>query len=144
MQILKLWESMEGLVAHTHKYVVLIMMFIGNILNEIEGSFAKKSAYVKWLRGNFEDRHIRYFQQSKQMATIGKFAEEHAAAGKNRILQIEHQRKIEKKDSCYSVFQEYQLPDTTMDEDGVRRQELMLSRSVRVLLSLLSAGRLSV
>lgn len=117
-QIMKQWNGIEALMTHSSMFVVQFMGNMGNVLNLVESSFNKKSEYVQWLRINFEDKHMRYFQQAKQIANIGQFAKDHAAAGKKRLLEIEHQRKVMKVDTCYDVFNEYPLPDMTEDSDG--------------------------
>ena len=117
-QILSQWHAMQALTVHTDMFLVLFQINIGNILNEIEPTFKKKSDYTSWIRDNFNDKHTRYFQQAKQLAAIGDFARTNAAAGKNRILVLEHIRKVEKRRECEDLFAEHPLPDTTDDEEG--------------------------
>ena len=117
-QMHDLLHASEAMIVHTVKFATLFKIRLGHILNLVEISFEKKSDYVNWLRSNFSKKHSRYFQHAKQLADMGKFAEDNAAAGKNRLLEIERQRKALKKDTCKDVLGEYSLPDITEDEDG--------------------------
>ena len=87
-QVLDLWHSIEALTAHTELFNVTFLIAIGQILNDIESAFEKKSPYMKWLRKNFGHRHLRYFQHAKQLANMGEFARSYAAIGKNRLLDF--------------------------------------------------------
>jgi len=117
-QILTLWHADQALAIHLDMFRVKFQIWIGEILNDIEPTFKKKSDYIKWLKENFEDKHIRYFQQAKQLDEMGDFAREYAAVGKNRLLALERMRKVEKKRECEALFEDYPLPDMTEDDDG--------------------------
>lgn len=117
-QILSQWHALQALTVHSDMFLVLLQIDIGHILNEIEPTFKNKGGYVIWVKENFEQRHSRYFQQAKQLADMGDFAKNYSAAGKNRLLALEHLRKVEKKRDCEALFADYPLPDTTADDDG--------------------------
>lgn len=117
-QILSQWHADQALNVHSDMFRVQFQINVGNILNVVEPTFKKKSDYTKWIMNNFKNNHVRYFQQAKQLALMGDFARTYAAAGKNRLLMLEHVRDVEKKRECEMLFEDYPLPDTTEDEDG--------------------------
>lgn len=117
-QALAQWQADQALAVHSDMFRVLSQIIAGEILNEVESRLRKKSVYTEWIKNNFDNRHIRYFQQAKQLADMGVFARQYAAAGKNRLLAIESLRKVEKKRECLALFNDYPLPDMTDDEDG--------------------------
>ena len=77
-----------------------------------------KTAYMTWLRINFDDRHLRYFQQAKQLAAIADFALKYGPAGKNRILELDRLRREQERKTCDELSQSIHLPDLTEDQDG--------------------------
>ncbi len=117
-QILKMWQAEQALMVHTDLFSVKFQINMGKILNEIEKTFKKRSGYAQWIKDNFEDKHIRYFQQAKQLADMGDFAKRYASLGKNRLLALDHIRKVEKRRECEALFEEHPLPDTADDEGG--------------------------
>ncbi|MCK9390680.1 MAG: hypothetical protein M0Q01_03830 [Syntrophales bacterium] len=117
-QLISQWHAVQALTVHSDMFLVLLQVNIGEILNEVEPTFKKKSQYTSWLKNNFENRHVRYFQQAKQLADIGDFAKTNAPAGKNRILVLDSIRKVEKKKECEDLFDDHPFPDMTDDEDG--------------------------
>lgn len=117
-QALAQWFADQALAVHSDMFRVLCQIYAGEILNLVEARLRKKSEYTAWLKENFENRHIRYFQQAKQLADMGNFAKEYAAAGKNRLLTIDSLRKVEKKRECIALFENYPLPDMSEDEEG--------------------------
>jgi len=117
-QILAQWHADQALTIHSDMFRVQFQINIGNILNEIEPTFKKKSEYIEWLKNNFENKHMRYFQQARQLADMGDFARLYAAAGKNRLLALERLRKVEHKRECLALFDNYPLPDTDDDGEG--------------------------
>ena len=117
-QILAQWHADQALNVHTDMFRVIFQINVGEILNTIEPTFKKKAEYTAWIKDNFEDKHIRYLQQARQLADLGDFARNYAAAGKNRLLALENLRKVEKKKECEALFNNYPLPDMTEDGDG--------------------------
>lgn len=117
-QILAQWHADQALNVHTDMFRVVFQINVGEILNTIEPTFKKKADYTAWIKDNFEDKHIRYLQQARQLADMGDFARNYAAAGKNRLLALENLRKVEKKRECEALFNNYPLPDMTEDGDG--------------------------
>ena len=117
-QILAQWHADQALNVHTDMFRVVFQINVGEILNTIEPTFKKKAEYTAWIKDNFEDKHIRYLQQARQLADMGDFARNYAAAGKNRLLALENLRKVEKKRECEALFNNYPLPDMTEDGDG--------------------------
>jgi len=117
-QILAQWHADQALNVHTDMFRVIFQINVGEILNTIEPTFKKKAEYTAWIKDNFEDKHIRYLQQARQLADMGDFARNYAAAGKNRLLALENLRKVEKKKECEALFNNYPLPDMTEDGDG--------------------------
>ena len=117
-QILAQWHADQALNVHTDMFRVVFQINVGEILNTIEPTFKKKADYTAWIKDNFEDKHIRYLQQARQLADMGDFARNYAAAGKNRLLALENLRKVEKKKECEALFNDYPLPDMTEDGDG--------------------------
>ena len=117
-QILSQWHADQALNVHTDLFRVYFQINVGNILNAMEDTFEKKSEYTKWVKDNFKNHHVRYFQQAKQLASMGDFAYDYAAAGKNRLLALEHLRQVEKRAECEALFEDYPLPDMTEDEEG--------------------------
>ena len=117
-QILAQWHADQALNVHTDMFRVVFQINVGEILNTIEPTFKKKAEYTAWIKDNFEDKHIRYLQQARQLADMGDFARNYAAAGKNRLLALENLRKVEKKKECEALFNKHPLPDMTEDGDG--------------------------
>lgn len=115
-QILSLLSCVESMEFHNQVFVVSTLFAIGTILNEAEGTFEKKSEYMQWLREDFGHKHLRYFQQAKQLASMGDFARTHACIGKNRLLELE--RIKEEEESFTDLLQKFPFPDTTEDIDG--------------------------
>ena len=117
-QILGLWHSIEALTVHTELFNVTFLIAIGQILNDVELAFGKKSSYMSWLRGNFSHRHLRYFQHAKQLANMGEFARRYAAIGKNRLLDFVR-LKAGGMQTHEDLMRRYPLPDITKDHDGI-------------------------
>lgn len=117
-QILSLCHADQALNVHSDLFRVQFQIKVGEILNIIEPTFKKKGGYMTWVRDNFQDHHIRYFQQAKNLADMGSFAWDFAPAGKNRLLAMECLRKVENKRECDLLFGNYPPPDSTSDEGG--------------------------
>lgn len=117
-QALAQWHGYQALGAHSDMYRVQFQINVGTILNDVEPTFKKKKHYMRWVRENFGVKHLRYLQQGRELAEMGDFAREHAAAGKNRLLALYRIMKVEKKQSCLELLVDHPLPDTTDDEDG--------------------------
>lgn len=114
--IIDICRGIDSLETHTSMFVVLAMMQIGRVLNEIyEALDNDRSKYSKWVRENFGSQHIRYFQQSRQLVRMGDFAEQHAALGKNRLLQV---NRIRSKDGYKDIVENHPPPDITQDRQG--------------------------
>ena len=73
-QVNDLFSSMVALMTHTELFVVSILVSIGLILNDVEQYLGAKAKYMKWIRENFDHKHMRYFQHAKQLAKMGDFA----------------------------------------------------------------------
>ncbi|MGO9138155.1 MAG: hypothetical protein ACLQBC_10875 [Syntrophales bacterium] len=122
-QIRKMCHAIEAITAHTGMFVVHFLVRVGDILNHVESTLENKSHYMKWIRDNFEDRQIRYFQQSKQLSRMGVDATLYASAGKNRLLELDRLKKAENKTSISELMKDYPLPDSTQDMEGIVLKE---------------------
>ncbi len=117
-QIVGQWHAIEGLSVHNEKYTVRFLINIGTILNDIEAALKTKSKYMKWLRKNFGHKHMRYFQQAKQLANMGDFAYDEAALGKNRLLAFS--RLIsDPKTNYQELLEKYPFKDITEDHGSL-------------------------
>jgi hypothetical protein len=114
-QIKALWQGALALEVHTDKYTVLFLRPIGDILNEIQPLFKKRSHFTKWIKDRFQGRHIRVLQHARQIAGMGAVAEKYASIGKNRILDFYRAQKYSGK-SCEELVKEHPFADTA-DED---------------------------
>lgn len=121
-QVNSLWHSVQALVTHTDLFLVTFQIAMGKILEEVESSFEKKSQYISWFKNRFGDKHIRYFEQARQLARMGDFAKDNASWGKTRLLQIDRLRLSLKKD-LNEILGRYKFPDTSQDRDGVLTTE---------------------
>lgn len=121
-QINGLWNGKEVLVTHTDLFTVKFQMAIGKILDEVEQSFERKSDYIAWVRSHFGDKHIRYFQQTRQLAGMGEFGDNHASIGKSRLLQFDHLR-ISLNKPYDEILKEFPFPDTAEDWGGILFEE---------------------
>lgn len=117
-QILTQWQADISVRTHSDMWRVLFQINVGNILNEVEPTFKKKKHYMRWLRDNFGIKHLRYLQQARNLADMGEFAREYAAAGKNRLLILYNLMKIEERTECTALFANHPLPDITEDDNG--------------------------
>jgi hypothetical protein len=117
-QIVYQWHGIQELSVHTEMFTVKFLINIGTILNDIEAVLKTKSRYMTWLRKNFGHKHLRYWQQAKQLAKMGKFAEDYASLGKNRLLSFARIQSIAKKE-YEALLRLYPFYDTTQDHDGL-------------------------
>jgi len=117
-QIVGQWHAIEGLSVHNEKFTVRFLINIRTILNDIEAALQTKSKYMTWLRKNFGHKHMRYFQQAKQLAKMGDFAYSEAALGKNRLLAFS--RIIsDPKTNYQELLEKYPFKDITEDHDSL-------------------------
>jgi len=116
-QVTDLCNCAESLTVHTTLFNVSFLIAKGIILNDVEVFFGKKSKYVKWLKGNFGHKHLRYFQHAKQLANMGDFARDRASLGKNRLLDFDRLDK-EPSQSYEDLIRAHPFEDTTEDLDG--------------------------
>ena len=121
-QINELWSCIESLNAHTAMFTVSFLIAIGKILDDIEDAFGKKSEYMKWLKGNFGYKHLRYFQHAKQLHKMGDFARDYASLGKNRLLEFDRLQK-DLKAPYDVILASHPFEDTTADFEGVLFKE---------------------
>jgi len=117
-QIVYQWHGIQELSVHTEMFTVKFLINIGTILNDIEAALKTKSRYMAWLRKNFGHKHLRYWQQAKQLAKMGKFAEDYASLGKNRLLSFARIQSIA-KEKYEALLRLYPFYDTTQDHDGL-------------------------
>lgn len=124
-QIMGLWHCHESLIVHTVMHNVNILSNLGTILNMVEEKLKKKSEYMNWLKKNFSMKHLRYFQQAKQLAKMGKFAKDHASLGKNRLIEydrliheINENKADNEKVSYENLLTKYPFEDTSEDFEG--------------------------
>ena len=124
-EINTLINTYESLTSHSEMSNVTILVNIGKILNEVEEHFGNKTAYMKWLKKNFDPKKMRQLQHAKELAIID-YAQKYPSLGKNRILELERARKnADKKDidefikdpSFSSIFSDTESTDTTKDFD---------------------------
>ena len=113
-QIFVLWHSIEALTTHNTLFVVLFLIYIGEILNEIKSTL-KPHEFAKWRRKVFHYKHERYLQQAQQLANMGNFAKQYASMGKKRLLALDHLRKADDLDSCEKLFDENPFPEEVTD-----------------------------
>jgi len=117
--IIEIWKSIHGLETHTDMFVVKISWVLGMLLNHAEDCFKKKkSAYMKWLRSNFGHNKLRYFQQAKELAKMGKLSLQYASLGKNRLLEVNRLMKITEK-TFEQIIQTHPFSDTSEDIGGI-------------------------
>lgn len=121
-QIIGLWQCIEAITTHTSLFNTSFLIAIGKILNDVEATFKMKSKYMKWLKENFGYKHLRYFQQAKQLQRMGIFAQAYASLGKNRLLEFNRLKKSPMQ-SYEDVLKMYPFEDTTADHDGVLFKE---------------------
>jgi hypothetical protein len=113
-QILKLWHCIISLDTHNTLFIVLFLIYIGEILNVIKSTIESESSpreFVKWRREAFHYKHERYLQQAQQLARLGDFAKRFAAMGKQRLLDLDRLRKQLNKESCDELFGEHKIPE---------------------------------
>lgn len=108
--IISYCRDIEHITIHNNLFLTHYLIDIGTILNDAEKTFKSKGEYMKWIRDNFEDRHLRHFQQAKQLDEMGRFAREYAALGKTRLLMLESLRKKNNLESCYDLFSDNPFP----------------------------------
>jgi hypothetical protein len=114
--IIDICRGIDSLAVHTSMFVVLAMIQIGRILDEIFIALGNnRSKYAKWVKGNFGSQHTRYFQQSRQLLSMGSFATKYSSLGKNRLLQVD---RIQGKDQYEEIIMQHPYPDITQDKQG--------------------------
>jgi hypothetical protein len=112
-QILKLWHCIISLDTHNTMFIVLFLIYIGEILNEIKTTVESDSSpreFVKWRREAFHYKHERYLQQAQQLARLGDFAKQYAAMGKQRLLDLDRLRKQLNFDDFDELFGKHKIP----------------------------------
>jgi hypothetical protein len=117
-QIVDQWHAIESLSVHNEKFTVRFLINIGTVLKDIEAALKTKSKYMKWLRKNFGHKHMRYFQQAKQLANMGDFAYNEAALGKNRLLAFS-QIISDPKTNYQKLLEKYPFEDITEDHGSL-------------------------
>ena len=122
-QITNLCNSIESMVAHTGMFIVHFLVNIGQILNHVEATVDSKSEYTEWKRTSFGDRHIRYFQQARQLANMGSFAMDYASVGKNRLLELDRMKNAVRASSLNEIIARHPFPDTPDDMKEVLWKE---------------------
>ena len=114
---------MEPLVTHSNLFNVSFLIATGIILNDVENYFDEekktggKKKYMKWIRANLGDERMRYFQHAKQLASMGQFALDYAALGKNRLLEFDRLRK-KLKQPLKILLTDHPFIDLTQDMNG--------------------------
>ena len=122
-QIDEVCSGMEALETHSNLFNVSFLIATGTILNDVEEYFKKKQKrgskknYMTWVRDNFGDERMRYFQHAKQLASMGQFALDYAALGKNRLLEFDRLRKKLKK-PLKTLLTDHSFIDLTQDMNG--------------------------
>lgn len=115
--IIDICRGIDSLEVHTSMFVVLAMIQIGRILNEIYRALDNdRSKYAKWVKENFGSQHTRYFQQSRQLLSMGDFAIKYSSLGKNRLLQVD---RLQNKEQYKEIIQQHPYPDITEDKKGL-------------------------
>lgn len=115
--IIDICRGIDSLEVHTSMFVVLAMMQIGIILNEIFRTLGDdRSKYAKWIKENFGSQHTRYFQQSRQLLSMGEFARKYSSLGKNRLLQVD---RLQNKEQYKEIIEQHPYPDITEDRKGL-------------------------
>lgn len=117
-QVVDQWHAIQALSVHTEMFTVRFLINIGIILNDIEAVLKTKSRYMAWLRKNFGHKHMRYWQQAKQLAKMGDFAVNYASLGKNRLLAFARIKSIA-KEKYEALLSQHPFYDTTDDHDGL-------------------------
>ena len=121
-QVIELCRCSESLTVHNTLFNVSFLIAKGVILNDVEVFFGKKSNYVKWLKENFDHKHLRYFQHAKQLARMGEFAKQWASLGKNRLLDFDRLER-DPSQSYEDLINSHPFEDTTEDIDGALFRE---------------------
>jgi hypothetical protein len=115
--IIEICRDIDSLKTHTSMFVVLAMIKVGMILNEISIALGNdRSKYSIWVRENFGSQHTRYFQQSRQLLSMGETAIRHSALGKNRLLQVD---RLQSKEQYKEIIEQHPYPDITQDRQGI-------------------------
>jgi len=122
-QIHELWRRMHHLSIHASMFNVIVLIYIGKILDHVETHLSSKTKYMSWLRENFGYDHLRYFQHAKQLARMGEFAEEEAALGKNRLLNLARLTDKKSGESYRDILDKYPFEDLTKDHEEVLHKE---------------------
>jgi hypothetical protein len=91
-QIRILLDCSDQITKRTAKYCVLLAYRIGELLLFIEQEAGKEKTR-KWIDETFQHDHARYFQQARQIASMGDFAVKLSALGKNRLLEFDRLRE---------------------------------------------------
>ncbi len=125
-QVIEIGRRIEHIDCHTEMFIVKSLIKIGTILNEVEKSYKRKADYMKWFRENFDSHQIRYFQQAKQLARMGKFADENAAVGKNRLLEFDRLRKfaVNEGKSCNEILQAHPFGDIAENTEDTFKEHI--------------------
>jgi len=113
-QIFALWHSIEALTTHNTLFVVLFLIYIGEILNQIKLTLAPHK-FTKWRREVFHYKHERYLQQAQQLANMGDFAKMYASMGKKRLLALDHLRRTQNVATCDVLFENNPFPEEVKD-----------------------------
>ncbi len=115
--IINICRGIDSLEIHTSMFVVLAMIQIGRILNEIYQALNNdRSKYATWVKENFGSQHIRYFQQSRQLLSMGDFAIKYSSLGKNRLLQVD---RLQNKEQYKEIIEHHPYPDISEDRKGL-------------------------
>jgi hypothetical protein len=118
VQINKLCQSISALEAHDQLFKVTFLIHLGDVLNEIEPAFQRKSAYINWLKSNFAGRSPEYFQHARRLAKMGNTAIKYRSLGVNRLLDVDRlERALEK--SLDDILKTHAFPDTSEDFGGI-------------------------
>ena len=116
-QVIVCWKGIIGLEIHHSLFTTRLKIRMGLILNSVEKEHAKKADYMRWVRKEFGSKHLRYFQQAKDLAWMGDFAINRAAIGGNRLLEFSRFIK-EIGATPEQTLTKYPFADTTEDEEG--------------------------
>ena len=117
LQINKICRSIDALRVHTSLFEVTFLINLGYLLEEIYPTFPKRSGYANWLKHNFPDHSLEYFQHSLRLAHMGETAIKYRSLGVNRLLEVDRlERDLGK--SLDEILKEHSFDDTTEDFGG--------------------------
>jgi hypothetical protein len=112
-------DNSKLFIASTSVEVVRHLILVGYLLDEAETILKKEAKYRKWLKASFEGKHLRYFQQARQLYNNRTFALQYGSIGKNRLLELDRARKGVGEEAFKALIEGFPPPDIGSDPEGI-------------------------